>query len=70
MKIKIKLHPSSSREEIKRIREKELEVWIKEKPVNNKANIKLIKLLKKYFHKYIKIVSGFTSKIKTIEVFD
>ena len=68
MKIKIKLHPDSSKEEIKRNDENNYEIWIKEKPVNNKANNALIKLLKKYFGKEIKIVSGFKSRNKMIEI--
>ena len=68
MKVNVKLHPNSSREQIKKISEKELEIWIKEKPIDNMANIKLIKTLKRYFNKDIKIVSGFTSKNKVIEI--
>ena len=68
MKVNVKLHPNSSKEQIKKISEKELEIWIKEKPIDNMANIKLIKTLKRYFNKDIKIVSGFTSKNKVIEI--
>ena len=55
MKFKIKVHPNSSQEKIEEIDKNYLEVWIKEKPVNNKANIKIIKILKNYFGKGIKI---------------
>ncbi|MBS3071049.1 DUF167 domain-containing protein [Candidatus Pacearchaeota archaeon] len=68
MKFKIKVHPNSSQEKIEEIDKNYLEVWIKEKPVNNKANIKIIKILKNYFGKGIKIKSGFTSRNKIIEV--
>lgn len=69
MKIKVKLHPNSSQEKIKEIEKgKEYEVWLKEKPIDGKANIYLEKLLKKHFKKNIKIVSGFSSRIKILEV--
>ena len=68
MKIKIKIHSNSSQEKIEKISENEFEVWIKEKPIQGKANEELIKLLKKYFRKPVKIVFGFNSKIKLIEV--
>ena len=68
MKIKIKIHPNSSKELIKKIGENKLEIWVKEKPVDNKVNLKLIKMLKKYLKKSIKIKSGFTSRNKIIEV--
>lgn len=68
MKIKIKLHPSSSQEKINKINENEYEVWIKEKPIDNKANKYLEKFLKKEWGKKIKIVSGFNSKKKIVEV--
>lgn len=68
MKLKIKLHTNSSQERLKKIKEEEYEIWIKEKAIDNKANIKLIKLLKKYFKKNVKIKSGFTSRNKIIEI--
>lgn len=68
MKIKIKLHPNSSQEKINEIeKDKSYEVWIKEKPIDGKANEELIKFLKKHFKKEVRIVSGFNSRIKMIE---
>ena len=69
MKIKVKLHLNSSQEKIGKVSDKEYEVWLKEKPIANKANEKLIKVLKKYFKKQVKIKSGLTSRNKVIEVF-
>lgn len=68
--MKIKVHTNSSKEEIKKIGYESYEVWLKEKAVDNKANLKLLKLLKKYFGKNVKIKSGFTSRNKIIEVLD
>jgi uncharacterized protein (TIGR00251 family) len=68
MKIKIKMHPNSSQEKIERVSETEFEIWMKEKPVDNKANIELIRILKKYFKKKVEIKSGFTSRNKIVEV--
>ncbi|MFH1325234.1 MAG: DUF167 domain-containing protein [archaeon] len=68
MKLRIKLHPNSSQEKISRINEMEYEVWIKEKPINNRANIALVKLLQKYFNKPVKINSGLNSKNKIVEI--
>jgi uncharacterized protein (TIGR00251 family) len=69
MKISIKLHPNSSQEKIIEIeKDKFYEVWIKEKPLDGKANVYLEKYLKKYFKKEIEIVSGFTSRNKIIEM--
>jgi len=67
MKIKIKLHPNSSQEKIE---EKDgfLEVWIKEKPIDGKANEELIKTLKKHFKKNVEIKSGFSSKTKLVVI--
>ncbi|MFH1607860.1 MAG: DUF167 family protein [archaeon] len=66
--MKIKVHANSSKEEIKKVSDNEYEVWLKEKAVEGKANLKLIKLLKKYLGKEVKIKSGFTSRKKVIEV--
>jgi len=68
MKIKIKVHTNSSQDKIKNISDKEIEVWIKEKPIEGKANEYLVKFLKKELGKSVQIVSGFSSKIKWVEV--
>ena len=70
MRLSIKLHPNSSQEKIVKIDEKNYEVWIKEKPVDGKANEYLEKFLKKYFGKPVKIVSGFSGRRKIIEVLE
>lgn len=71
LRIKIKLHPNSSQEKVKEIeKDKSYEVWIKEKPIDGKANEKLIRVLKKHFKKDIEIVSGFSSRKKIIELKD
>lgn len=70
-KINIKLHPNSSQEKIEEIeKNKEYEIWIKEKPIDGKANIALEKILKKHFKKEVKIIKGLKSKNKIIEVTD
>lgn len=68
MKIEVKLHPSSSQERILKINDSKYEVWLKEKPIENKANIALEKFLKRYFNKPVKLVKGFKSKEKIIEL--
>jgi len=69
MKIKVKLHPHSSQEKIEEVSKERYEVWLKEKPIDNKANEKLVKILKKYFKKKVEIKSGLTSRNKVIEIF-
>jgi len=70
--IQVKVKPGSGREEIKKISEKQYLVWLKKPAEDNKANIELIKLLRKYFSKYevknIKIIKGLRSRNKIIEV--
>lgn len=68
MKLKIKLHPNSSQEKIVKISNEEYEVWIKEKPINGKANKSLEKFLKKEFGKSVEFVKGFTSRNKVVKV--
>jgi len=64
MKINIKVHPKSSKEEIKKISEEEFEVWMKQPARDNKANVCLVKLLRRYFNADVEIKSGFNSKKK------
>jgi len=68
MIINIKVKPGSSEQKIKKISETEYEIKLKEKAENNKANLKLIRLLKKYFNAEIKIKSGLKSRKKIVEV--
>ncbi len=68
MKLKVNVHPNSSKEEIKEISEGVYEVWLKEKAVDNKANLKLMKILKKYFGKTVTVKSGKNSRNKIIEL--
>ena len=68
IKIKVKLHPNSSQEKIEQKSKEKYEVWLKEKPIDNKANEKLVKVLKKYFKKKVEIVKGLKSKEKVVEI--
>jgi uncharacterized protein (TIGR00251 family) len=70
MMIKIKLHPNSSQEKIVKISKKNYEVWIKEKPIDGKANLALEKFLKKELGFSSKVVKGFSSRIKILDVLD
>lgn len=45
MHLKVKVHPNSSRTELVKKEEDLYEVYLKEKPVDGKANLALIKLL-------------------------
>ncbi len=68
MKIKVRVHPNSSKEKIIKINEKELEIWINKQAKNDKVNINLIKLLKNYFKKEVKLIFGFKSRNKIFEI--
>jgi uncharacterized protein (TIGR00251 family) len=70
MRININVKPRSGKQEIKKISETDYRVFLKSLPEENKANIELMKLLKKEFKKDIKIVSGKTSRKKVVEIKD
>jgi len=67
MRIKVKVRPGSNEQKIEK-KEEDYVVNVKSKAEDNKANIELIKLLKKYFKKDIMIVKGYKSRDKIIEV--
>ena len=59
MLIKVKVHPSSKKEEIADLGESSFEVWLKEKPVNNLANKRLLEVMKSHFGaKRVNILRG------------
>ena len=70
MTIKIKVKTNSRGQDIEKISDCEYFVKLKSAPENNKANLELVKVLKKYFKKEIKIKSGFSSRNKVIELKD
>lgn len=49
MFIKVKVHPSSKKEEILKKKEDSFEIFVKEKAKEGKANQKLFELLAEYF---------------------
>ena len=68
MKIKVKVHANSSQEKVLELDDGSFEVWLKEKAVDGKANLMLIKGLKKFLGKEVEIVSGFASRKKVVDV--
>jgi uncharacterized protein (TIGR00251 family) len=68
MRLKIKLHPNSSQEKIEKINDEQYEVWLKEKPIDGKANGELIKVLKRHFKKDVNIIHGFKSRNKIVDI--
>lgn len=71
MKLNIRIQPNSKKQEIQQSIDGSIsKVFLKNPPKDNKANEELIKLLRKHFKKEVKIIKGFTSKRKLIEVKD
>jgi len=68
MIISIKVYPSSGREEIIKISENEYKIYLKKSAESGKANIELIKILKKHFNKEAKIIKGLKNRNKIIEL--
>ena len=71
MQFEVKVQPNSGRQEIQfGIDSKIKKIFLKKPAENNKANQELEKLLTKHFKSKVKIIKGFTSKNKVIEVTD
>ena len=68
MILKIKVKPNSDKQEIENIDGNNYKISLKSKPEDNKANIELIKLLKKHFGKDIKIIKGLRNRNKIVEL--
>jgi len=69
MKLSIKVQPNSRRQEIQQsIDGKISKVFLKKPAEDGKANKELEKFLSKHFKKPVKIIQGFTSKNKVIEI--
>jgi uncharacterized protein (TIGR00251 family) len=71
MKITIKVKPNARKNEVKRLEENQFLVSVNVPPADGKANEKVIEVLSEYFDKpkrAIRIIAGFTSKIKIVEI--
>ena len=69
VRINVKAKPNSREAGIEEIQPGEFVVSVKEPPVQGRANAAIIKALQEYFHtSNIRIVSGYTSRNKVIEV--
>lgn len=71
MKINVKVKLHSKEEKVEKIDDNNFVVWIKELPIENRANKAIIMVLADYFNVLkanISIVSGRKSKHKIIEI--
>ncbi|MBU4224019.1 DUF167 domain-containing protein [Patescibacteria group bacterium] len=71
MKIFVKVKPGAKEEKIEKIGESDFEVWVKEPPIRGMANQAVIRVLADYFNtpvSGVKIISGHTSRHKTIQI--
>ena len=71
MYIKIKVFPKSKKEEIRKIKENNFEIKVREKAEKNMANKRVIEILSDYFkinEKQIRIVNGHQSPIKMLSI--
>lgn len=71
MKTNVKAKPNSREEKVEKVGENEFIVSVKEPPINGLANKAIIQALAEYFKissSRIKIISGFTSRSKIVEI--
>jgi hypothetical protein len=68
MIIKVRVKPNSKKQDIKKISESEYVISVKERAEDNRANLELIKLLKKYFQADAEIVKGAKNKNKVVKI--
>jgi len=68
MIIQVKVYPHSGKEEIVKLTEKEYKVYLKKPAEDNKANIELLKILKRHCKMEAKIIKGLTSKNKIVKL--
>jgi len=67
MIVRVKVKPNSEKQEIRELNGVYL-VCLKEKAKDNKANIGLLKLLKRKFGGEVKIIKGLRSNKKVVEI--
>ena len=68
MRVFVTVHPSSREVGVEKQDDGSYVVRVKAHSEGGKANLAVIKLLSKHFKKDVRIVSGLTSRHKTLEV--
>ncbi len=69
MYIKVKVKPNSKKEDIVRTSDDHYEISVKEKAENNRANSRLLEIMRKeYPESVIRIISGHHSSSKILSV--
>lgn len=71
MKIVVKVKTGSPEERVQQVDNKNFLVWVKEQPVDNRANEAVTRVLGKFFHippTTVKIVHGHTDRSKIVDI--
>ena len=71
MKTFVSIKPNAKVKKVEKIDESHFKVWVKESPVDGKANLALIKALAGYFDiapSRVEIISGHSLKKKVVEI--
>jgi len=68
MRIEVFVKPKSGKQKVEKVSDYKYRVFLKKEAEDNKANIELLKLLKKYFGKEVRILKGMRIRSKIIEV--
>ena len=71
MKIFVSIKPNAKVKKVEKINKSHFKVWVKESPVDGKANFALIKALAGYFDiapSRVEIISGHFLKKKVVEI--
>lgn len=71
MKIYVSVKPNSKQEKVEKASENQFKIWVKEPPVDGKANRAVEAALARYFSvplSSVRIVSGVSSRRKVLEI--
>ena len=68
MRIEVRAKPNAKKSEILKVENDVYFIALKAAPEKGEANLELVKVLAKYFKKKARLVSGFTSKRKVVEI--
>jgi uncharacterized protein (TIGR00251 family) len=67
-RVSVMVHTGSRMEKVEEQADGSLVVWVKAEATKGKANLAVVKLLSRHFRAKVRILSGITSRQKTVEV--
>jgi uncharacterized protein YggU (UPF0235/DUF167 family) len=71
IRIAVRVHPASRREEVRKLDDGSLEVWTRARPIGGQANVEVCRTVARVFEvppSAVRVVGGLRGRLKLVEI--